>query len=207
MTASPRKTALDRKGEIEQAALALAFLVGPDLVTTTMIAKRLNITQPAIYKHFSSKNAIWTAVAGQLAAQITENAKSADKPNKPGSTPRDRIIRLVMGQLRLIELYPALPELMIARDAQENLRRGRQQLQPAMAAFRKALTREVAAAVEQGGFGAGLVPGDGAALILGVIQSLVLQMLIKRDPTMLRVDGERLLELLLSGFESKGEHK
>lgn len=199
---SVRKKAADRKAEIEETALALAFEVGPDLVSTGMIAARLQLTQPAIYKHFPCKEDIWSAVAGKMAARISESIAKADKA---GAAPKERLHRLVTGHLQLVQKYPALPDIMIARDAHGSLRAGRQQLQAAMGRFRNALITDIRAAVDQGTFRTDLSAVDAAALIFGVVQSLVLQMLISRNPATLLEDGERLFMLLLAGFMETGK--
>jgi hypothetical protein len=48
-----------------------------------------------------------------------------------------------------------------------------------------------------------LNPDDGALLILGIIQSLVLRALLSNSSFILLEDGERLLELQLSGFSNR----
>ena len=65
-----RKPSRDRQKDILRATLDLAFEVGPDHVTTGMIAKRLGLSQPAIYKHFPKKVDIWQGVSDSLCVQI-----------------------------------------------------------------------------------------------------------------------------------------
>src|SRR5690606_30451293 len=81
---SIRKTASDRRAEIADAAMSLAADVGPGQVSTGMIAERLGLTQPAIYKHFSRKDDIWLAVADHLTELIARNiARAAVAPLSP----------------------------------------------------------------------------------------------------------------------------
>ena len=192
-----RKAAEDRKAEISQIVLALAFEVGPDQVTTGMIAKRLGLTQPAIYKHFPSKDDIWKAVADHVCGRVQENI---DRAAAGTHSPDDRLRLLVIGHLHLVRDNPALPEIMVMRNLQSVHGPLQSQMRAIMAEFRNALIGNVTAAVAQKIFKSNLNPADASTLIFGIIQSLVLRMLLARDPNILTQDGTRLLDLLLSGF-------
>nr|WP_306264657.1 TetR/AcrR family transcriptional regulator [Pararhizobium sp. IMCC3301] len=194
---SMRKTAQDRKAEISRVVLDLAFEVGPDQVTTGMIANRMGLTQPAVYKHFPRKEDIWLTVTDNLSTRVAKNIAHAETEKL---TPDARLRLLVMEHLQLVRDNPALPEIMVMRAKTDAHGALRSQMLTTMADFRKVLARNVAAAVAQGIFRRDLNPNDASTLILGIIQSLVLRMLLTRDPEVLMQDGERLLNLLLSGF-------
>lgn len=193
-----RKPAKDRKLEIVQTALTLAFETGPERVTTGMIAESLGLTQPAIYKHFPRKDDLWLAIESTLRAQIKANILAASDPSL---APIARLRLLVMGHLNLVYKTPALPEIMVAR----NPRGMRTGIQISMTDFFNALTGTVEEAQDNGFFRGNTPAKDLAALIFGVIQSLVLRMLVNRDPNILLADGERLLDLQLSAFARQGD--
>jgi len=133
-----RKSAEDRKAEIVQATLALAFENGPDRVTTGMIADRLGLTQPAIYKHFPNKDDIWRSIAHNLSAQITANINAVAGQ---GGDPLERLRGLVLGHLRLVMSTPALPEIMVARDPEGVQTPVRREIRSRMTDFANALTK------------------------------------------------------------------
>ena len=197
-----RKPSGDRKAEILTATLGLAFEVGPDHVTTGMIAGRLGLTQPAIYKHFPSKQDIWRVASELLCAQI---AKSAEAARQAGRTPMDRLRRLLVGHLQLIAETPALPEIMATRDPTGALTDARQRIHAAMADLRRAATRQLAEARATGALRDGLRTEDAMTLLFGVIQGLVLRLIVTRDPAPILSEGVRLLDLQLSLFVGKGE--
>jgi AcrR family transcriptional regulator len=199
-----RKTTLHRRAEIQQAALRLAFEVGPDRVTTGMIADQLGLTQPAIYKHFPNKGDIWIAVSEQLSKRIAGNIA---RSRKTALTPDVRLRMLVMDHLRLVQEHPALPEIMVSRNIQDSQAALQVGMQTSMAGFRKAILANVRAAVKDGIFRADIDAADAATLILGIIQSLALRMLVTQNPDILMEDGERLLKLQLSGFAHSGQNE
>ena len=192
----------DRKREIIQVALNLAFKVGPAQLTTGMIAADLGLSQPAIYKHFPSKNDLMGEIAQHLSLRITQNIADARTPD---TAPIERLRNLVLGHLRLLKEYPALPEFMIMREKKDVHLDLQEVIQSAMKAFNTALASNVKAAIAQGDFRVDLNAADATTLIFGVIQSLVLRMLVNRNSNILTTDGARLLDLQLAGFMTTGD--
>ena len=200
---SARKSARDRKAEILQAALDLAFETGPDRLTTGMIADRLGLTQPAIYKHFRNKEDIWQAVADRLCGLIAANITDTNELSLP---PLDRVRRLVLGHLRLVRDHPALPEIMVMRDPTEAQSASLSQIRESMSGFRDILIDAIQEAKSDDRFRKDISAKDGATLIIGIIQGLVLRLLLSRDPEILLREGERLLDLQLSLFAESGDN-
>ena len=196
-----RKSSGDRRAEILSATLDLAFEVGPDHVTTGMIAGRLGLTQPAIYKHFPNKESIWEAVAETLCARIFENTRLATQADQ---TPLEQVRQLILGHLQIITEFPALPEIMVNRDPTGAMTETRRRIQSAMNEFRAALTQSFEKARSSGYIRAGLRTEDGVTLLVGIVQSLVLRLIVTRDHFPLVQVGQRLLDLQLTFFERLG---
>ncbi len=196
-----RKSSGDRKAEILATTLDLAFDVGPDHVTTGMIAARLGLTQPAIYKHFPKKEDIWREATEALCARIRDNVRLGIQT---GANPVENLRLLVLGHLRLVAQTPALPEIMVTRDPTGTLTDARRAIQAEMAAFRMSLTRNIEMAQAAGHLRAGLSAEDAATLLFGIIQSLVLRLIVTRNATLLVQDGARLLDLQLTLFMNEG---
>ncbi|WP_372838049.1 TetR/AcrR family transcriptional regulator [Phaeovulum sp.] len=199
---SERKSSEDRKAEILAATLALAFEVGPAQVTTVMIAARLGLTQPAIYKHFPKKEDVWRAVSEELYTRITENAQ---QEKVAGLSPLDALRKLVMSHIELVAQTPALPEIMVSRNPTGDLTDARGRIQAAMGQLRRAVTRELDRARAAGQLREGLRTEDGITLVFGVIQILALQLIVTRNPAPLAQEGKRLLDLQLSLFAGEGD--
>jgi AcrR family transcriptional regulator len=191
-----------RKDEVLDTALALAFEGGPNRVTTVAIAKRLGLTQPALYRHFNSKAGLWAAITERLGAQVAENIARARGIEE---SPRRQIQALVLGHLDLVHKTPALPEIMLARDTNSGDAVVRQAMRSRMAEFQRILAGFCEAAQISGELRKDIKAQDMAALIMGVLQSLVLRLLLTRDVSMLKEDGTRLLDLQLSAFARESE--
>ena len=190
-----RKTAEDRKAEILKATLDLAFEVGPDHVTTGMIAGRLGLTQPAVYKHFPKKEDIWKAATETLCAQIRQNAQASVSSTH---SPIDTLRRLILGHLKLVTQTPALPEIMVMRDPTGTLTEARQAIQVEITGFRAALNRAFEEGQAKRYLRRSVPTADGVTLLFGIIQSLVLRLIVSRNTALLLDDGARLFDLQIS---------
>ncbi len=58
-----RKRADDRKSEIVMVALRLADELGPDRLTTNAVAKVVGLSEPGIFRHSPTKQALWEEIA------------------------------------------------------------------------------------------------------------------------------------------------
>lgn len=192
----------DRRTEILDTALALAFEGGPNRVTTVAIAERLGLTQPAIYRHFRSKADLWAAITERLGAEVSANIEAVQASE--GSAP-DRLRALVMGHLALIQRTPALPEIMVTRDPSSADAVVRSAMQARMGDFQRALNQFCKEAEAEGYLVPGVAPTDVALLVMGVLQSLALRLLFTHDPSALLDEGARLLNLQLSAFVRESE--
>jgi AcrR family transcriptional regulator len=190
----------DRKSEIVAATLAVAFEVGPDAVSTSMISKRINVSQPAIYKHFPTKDAIWLAVSDQLARRLAENVEACRASR---DTPEARLRTLVMRHIGFVQEVPALPDIMVMRQASPSHEAIRQRLQAEMANLRGLMVELVGAAQDRGVLRHDIAARDIVTLIIGIVQGLVLRMIVSRDPSSLSAEGERLYDLQIGMVAAK----
>ena len=67
---SGRQSAEERKTQIVAEVLRLADEIGPDRLSTTDVARAIGLSQPAIFRHFPTKGALWLAVAEDIANRL-----------------------------------------------------------------------------------------------------------------------------------------
>ncbi len=66
----PRLSGEARQQQIVETVLDLVVEHGADGVSVQAIADRIGLTQPAVFRHFRSKEAIWVAVMTWLEEQL-----------------------------------------------------------------------------------------------------------------------------------------
>ena len=120
MSKQIRKSAHDRKIEIADTAIRLAGEIGPDRLTVQHLADAIGLSQPAIFRHFPTKGAIWQAVAERIA----ELMKAATiKTLQPGLRPAEQLRALVIAQLAFVQATPAIPAILFSRELHAGKRR------------------------------------------------------------------------------------
>jgi TetR/AcrR family transcriptional regulator len=66
-----------RRAATVEAVVALAADRNPDLITTAAIARQMDVTQGALFRHFPNKEAIWEAVMGWVAEHLLARVERA----------------------------------------------------------------------------------------------------------------------------------
>ncbi len=192
-----RKPASERKTEIVTATLRLADELGPDRLTTKAVADAVGLTQPAIFRHFATKQELWLAVA----AMIADHLKAAwANALKTSDDPETRIEALIMAQLHQIERMPAIPSILFSRELQvenDDLRKSVLTLMSELVAL---LASELTKGQRAGVFHSELPTKDVALLLVSLVQGLAIRWTLGQRGFALAPEGRRLLEVQLRLF-------
>ncbi len=195
-----RKASADRKAEIVDVAIRLSAELGPDRVTTQHLADAVGITQPAIFRHFSTKAEIWDAVGDRIVQDM--QALHAHPVVTANDDPHNRLKQLVGQHFVHIEQNPAIPAILFSRELQA----GNPPLREKFSAFFGARGREIAqliaAAQKNGIHRAEIAADDAAQLVTMSIQGLSLRWLIDDQSFGLVEEGSRVIGGLIDGFRA-----
>lgn len=188
-----RKPADLRRTEIIEAVLRLAVEVGPDRLGTAAVAAAVGITQPAIFRHFPSREALWVAVAEHVAARM----RAVWVATEGGSpSPEETIRRIVAAQVGLVAGEPAILAIVFSHE----LRVSNPTLAAVFRGLMTELTGRLVAAFTALGARATTEPKDAALLILGLVQGLALRWSLSGRDFDLVAEAARLLDLQLAGL-------
>lgn len=175
MSLNPRQSTESRQAEIIATVVALAAERNPADVTTTDIAKAMNVTQGALFRHFPTKEAIRLAVIEWIEAQLMTKLGDAQ-----ASAPDvlHGLEAMFLAHVRFIREFPGAPRLVFAELQQPDSSPVRQRVQQIMRRYREMLAETLGKAKA-----ARLIKDDldvqaAAALFLGAIQGLVMQSML-----------------------------
>ncbi len=191
-----RKSAPDRKAEIVKVAIALAAEVGPDRVTAEMLAVNIGISQPAIFRHFPNKGAIWLAVAEQIAGFMGQGEAGPDDRGDPVVA----LVTLVEAHLGGVVRNPAIPAILFSRELHAKNDELRAHFAAIMANRQAVFGALIRQAVDAGAFRRDLVAEDAAFLVLALIQGLAMRWSLSGRSFDLVAEGGRLMRLQIAGF-------
>lgn len=195
-----RKSADNRKAEIVAATLRLADELGPDRLTTDAVAKAVGLTQPGIFRHFSTKQDLWLAVAAQIATTMTEAWDHVLTSELP---PEDRVSALLMVQLRQIVANPAIPAILHSRELHTVNAALRAEFVALMTRFQTLLVDALTEGRMQGAFRDDLASKDAAILLISLIQGLAIRWSLGQRAFSLDVEGGRLLTCQINLFRAQ----
>lgn len=195
---APRRvsTAL-RQQEIVEAAIHLARFASPDGITTQAIADQVGLTQGALFRHFPTKEAIWTAVFSwvreHLLAEIESAAGRAD-------TPLDQLRAIFRAHARFIVAHPATPRLIFHELQRPVESPARAEVRLILKPYRQRILTLLNAAQTAGRIDADLDLPSAATLFIGMLQGLVMQSSLTGDLAALDRRAAKMFPLFLSAI-------
>ncbi|NMM28307.1 MAG: TetR/AcrR family transcriptional regulator [Glaciimonas sp.] len=176
----------ERRAVTVEAVIELAGSQNPSEITTSAIAKHMNLTQGALFRHFPTKDAIWQSVMEWVADHLLERIDNAARGIE---SPLAAMQAMFMSHVEFVVEHPGAPRIMF----------GELQRAESTAAKRMAWTliqryaERVRARIEQGK-AAGEIASEvdtqaAATLFIGTIQGLVMQSMLSGDIQRIRTDA------------------
>lgn len=200
MTVRTRKPAAERKAEIVDTAIRLAAESGPDRLTTEQLADEIGISQPAIFRHFKTKNDIWQAVGQRICDLMGESGKLDNK-----ISPVEKLRALTLNHLAFIEATPAVPAILFSQELHSQNKHLRTFFADLMAKRQQKLAGLIQTGIDAGEFDEHVTPDEAAYLILALIQGLAMRWSLNNRKFDLVDEGEKLLDLLIAGFKTNAD--
>jgi AcrR family transcriptional regulator len=192
-----RRQAPERKAEIIAATLRLADADGPDRLTTETIASAVGISQPAVFRHFPTKQALWAAVAEELGARMRARWDAAVAAQ---ADPLLRVRALVEAQLGLIEATPAITAVLFSRELHAANAPLREAFLALMMQLHATLAAAFAAAAAAGRLRSGVAAADAASLVVALLPGLAVRWSLSGKAFPLVHEGLRLVQLQLDAL-------
>jgi AcrR family transcriptional regulator len=188
-----------RKQQIVETVLELVAAHGTEAVSVQLVADAIGVTQPAVFRHFPTKEAIWLAVMDWLEERLVAIYSAADDSDEAGLVV---LSRMFLEHVKLIERYPALAKLVFS----DHLRLQYPSLQARFGKVHKAYAARLAVMIDQakshGAVGDAVTAKNAATMFLSLIQGLGFQFAIARLAVKLSTEAERVLALYLQAIMS-----
>ena len=194
-----RFPANSRKQQIVETVLELVAAHGTEAVSVQLVADAIGVTQPAVFRHFPTKEAMWLAVMDWLEQRLVAIYSAADDS---GEASLVVLSRMFLEHTKLIERYPALAKLVFS----DHLRLQYPSLQTRFGKIHKAYAARLASVIHRAksdrAVGDAVAAKVAAAMFLSLIQGLGFQFAIARLPARLSAEAEGVLALYLQAITS-----
>jgi AcrR family transcriptional regulator len=189
--------AQERRAATIKAVIDLAAERNPSDITTAAIAAQMDLTQGALFRHFSGKAAIWESVMAWVADRLLERVACAEQH---AATPLAALEAVFMAHIDFVVAHPGVPRMIFGE-----LQRAEDTAAKAMVRLLIRRYAERLAALIDAGQASGDVAGEidrdaAAALFIGSIQGLVMQSMLVNDPRYITSEAPRVFNIIRRGL-------
>ncbi|MER2552382.1 MAG: TetR/AcrR family transcriptional regulator [Thauera sp.] len=187
----------ERRSVTVEAVIALAGEQNPSEITTAAISARMNLTQGALFRHFPTKDALWTAVMEWVAERLMARIERAvaDAP-----TPLEALPAMFLAHVGFVLEHPGVPRMMFGELQRAEASAPKRMAQTLIRRYGERV-RALLAAGQAGGEVAADIDLDAATtLFIGTIQGLVMQSLLAGEPERISREAPAVLALYLRGI-------
>jgi AcrR family transcriptional regulator/uncharacterized protein (DUF2249 family) len=170
---SRRPSSETRRSQIARATLALLADTPVDRITTRQVARELGISQPALFRHFHSRDEILAAVVTHTREELGRLAAAAF--GRKQTAPLASLDGLMRGLVDYVEQNPGMPRLLfhdVGSGEEVSYHAPLAQLVSMQRAMAAELVRE---AQRSGEVGTDVDPERAAVLLIASLQGLLLQ--------------------------------
>ena len=184
-----KKSTRVRKEEIVQAALQVLGNKGVRSLTIAAIAETAGMSEANIYRHFSGKEDIYSAVAGFIGNEVMGKAAAVAGGSR---NPLEKLETIFFSHIALINEHPGVPRFVFSDDIHLGHRGVADALARHIGAYVQTITGVIAAGIAEGEFQTELAPRETALTLLGMIQITALRWTISGASFEIRPAAERL---------------
>lgn len=193
MTNRPAYLSADQRRELTvETVIDLAATQNPVEITTMDIARKMGVTQGALFRHFPTKNAILEAVMEWVAARLMARI---DKVLTDTASPIAALEATFMTHIDLVARHPGVPRMLFGELQRAEPTPARQAAQTLLRRYGERLRRLVIGGKEAGEIAPTTDEDAAATLFIGMIQGLAVQALVSGDVKRIRQDAPAVFAL------------
>jgi AcrR family transcriptional regulator len=176
----------ERRAVTVETVVALAAEQDPSEITTSAIAKRMHLTQGALFRHFPTKESLWQAVmewvAERLLARIEQAAAQAPSPLAA-------LEAMFMSHVEFVADHPGVPRMLFGELQRRDESPAKRLARTLIARYGERLNQIIAEGKACGEIAPAIDNAAAATLFIGTIQGLVMQSLLAGDVKRLRSEA------------------
>lgn len=187
----------ERRAATVESVVQLAGVQNPSEITTAAIAKHMQVTQGALFRHFPSKDAILQAVMTWVAERLLLRL---DKAAGQAASPTAALQAVFMAHIGFVSERPGVPRLIFGELQRPGQTVAKQMVQTLIQQYGERLRRLLEAGKAQGELDAALDVPAAAVLFIGTVQGLVMQSLLAGDVARMRQDAPGVFAIYLRGI-------
>ena len=197
----PRKNlpADERRAVTIEAVIALAGTQNPSDITTAAIAKHMNLTQGALFRHFPTKDALWQSVMEWVAVRLLARLDAAAQGI---ASPLGAMHAMFIGHIAFVLEHPGVPRMLFGQLQTTESTAAKRMAQTLLQGYAERLSKRIDAGKALGEISPEIQTQAAAALFIGTIQGLVMQSLLSNDLQHLRNEAAAVYAIYERGLRT-----
>lgn len=189
----------ERRAVTVEAVVELAGEQNPSEITTAAIAKRMGLTQGALFRHFPNKDAILQAVMEWVAERLMSRIEKAVHAEP---SPLAALESMFMAHVDFITEHPGIPRMLFGELQRSEETAPKRMAQTLIRRYGERLNRLFEQGKACGELDGKLDNEAAATLFIGTIQGLVMQSLIAGDVSHMRRNAPKVFAIYQRGIRS-----
>lgn len=191
-------SAEERREATVETVLDLAAEQNPTDITTGAIAKRMGVTQGALFRHFPSKDAILQAVMEWVSERLLTRI---DRAISARTSPLGALEAAFMAHIEFISEHPGVPRMLFGELQRAEQTVAKRMAQTLIQCYGERLGRLIAEGKESGELRPSLDEKTAVTLFVGMTQGLVMQSLLAGDVKRIRTSAPGVFALYRRSIE------
>ncbi len=187
----------ERRAVTVEAVIELAGEQNPSDITTAAIAKRMGLTQGALFRHFPNKAAILQAVMEWVTKRLLARL---DKAIQGAPSPLAALEAMFMTHVTFVVEHPGVPRILFGELQRAEKTPSKRIVQTLIKNYGERLHRLIEEGKNRGELDADLDTEAAAILFIGTIQGLIMQSLLAGNVDRIRHDAPRVFAIYRRGI-------
>ena len=196
----PRNLPADQRRAVTvEAVVELTAEQNPGDITTAAIARRMNLTQGALFRHFPSKDAIWQAVMEWVAEQLLQRV---DRAMQGVESPLLALEAVFMTHIEFVVAHPGVPRLLFGELQRAEETPAKRMARTLIGRYSARLTGLIEAGKSRGDLALDVDTAAAVTAFIGTIQGLVMHSLLSGGVEQIRSAAPGAFVIYLRGIRS-----
>jgi len=203
----PKQATEVRQASLVEAALQLAAQRSPADITTGDLAQAVGITQGAVFRHFSSKEAVWLAALDWASDTLMARLQAAATPLVTLERPEPNVLaalqNVFLEHVNFVIAHPGVPRIIFQELQHTEDTPLKARVRGLMQQYRALLMGLLAQAEKQHSLAPGTDLQSAAVLFMGSVQGLVMQSLLSGQVHAMAAQAPGVFSIYLRGLTLK----
>jgi len=187
----------ERRSVTVRAVVDLAAEQNPGDITTQAIARRMRLTQGALFRHFPNKDAIWEAAMGWVAERLLTRV---DRAAASAASPLAALQAMFLAHVEFVAEHPGVPRILFSELQRPGDTGAKRMVRTLIGHYAERLRATIEHGKAQREIAPDVDTAAAATLFIGTIQGLVMQSLLADDVQRIRIDAPGAFTIFQRGI-------